>query len=239
MNQPLEEVWREAFAQPAPEPEAEPVEMVFDGLPCKIQPASLEFYIRSGRMPDYLTRIALADDPAQTVAAEFARLDSESYLKSRDFQRTLICDRLVEPRIVDVPLGEADFGPARKEVEQFRDNLTSQAKVITAGTKGAVTEFDALRTSINRNAQVTRGALAQALLEGRKNIGGLVSDAKTAQKEFEALENAEEKALKLASGSGGPLGTLKSALSGGLSIAGGVFGGNLLTGAVSRLTSGI
>ena len=110
MNQPLAEVWRETLAQPAPEPEAEPVEMTFDGLPCKIRPATLEFYIRSGRMPDYLTRIALADDPAQTVAAEFARLDGESYLKSRDFQRTLICDRLVEPRVVDVPLGQEPEG---------------------------------------------------------------------------------------------------------------------------------
>jgi tape measure domain-containing protein len=136
---------------------------------------------------------------------------------------------------IDFPI-TADAQKATEEVARFRQYVNTQFAAATADVKAA---FNTLRDSISKNAETTRTALAQALLEGRRNIGGLVTDAKEAQKEFDKLSKAQEQALKLATGSGGILGTLKSALGGAASIATGFLGGNLLTSAVSNLAGGL
>ena len=84
--------------------QSEPVPMTFDGVPCKVRPLSLEFSIRSGRMPDYLTRIALASDPAATVEREFAAITAEQLLAGQRYQRAAVCRVLDEPRVADIPL---------------------------------------------------------------------------------------------------------------------------------------
>ncbi|MDT7807324.1 MAG: hypothetical protein QOJ70_1137 [Acidobacteriota bacterium] len=140
---------------------------------------------------------------------------------------------------LDFPI-TADAKSAEAEVKRFRQFVNTQFSGVTADVKASTSSFNALRQSINQNAQVTRGALTQALVEGRKNIGGLLSEAKAAQKEFEKLEKAEEKAFKMASGSSGLFGSLTSGLTSGVTgIVGGVLGGNLLLGAVSKLASGL
>src|SRR5947209_2924052 len=90
---------------------------------------------------------------------------------------------------IDFPI-TADAKRATEEVARFREYVNKQFAAASADVKGTTTTFNALHQSIAQNAQVTRGALAQALLEGRRNIGGLVSEAKAAQKEFDALEKA-------------------------------------------------
>lgn len=101
----IADVWRkELDGAPTVEPRAEPVEMTFDGLPCKVRPLNVAFYIESGRMPDYLTRAALyaqKGDQAGTLRA----LDSaqiEEIVEGQKFQRMMVCKVLDEPRVVDV-----------------------------------------------------------------------------------------------------------------------------------------
>jgi len=86
------------------------VEMTFAGLPCKVRPLSLDIYLRSGRLPDYLTRIALSDFDAGTVAQETAGITTEAVLEGRKFQRVAVCRVLVEPRVADVPESETPEG---------------------------------------------------------------------------------------------------------------------------------
>jgi hypothetical protein len=134
----------------------------------------------------------------------------------------------------------ADPKQAEAEVKRFRAFVGSQMSRVSSDVKASAGAFNTLRQSINQNAETTRGALARALLEGKKNIGGLVSEAKTAQKEFQALENAEARALKLATGSGGLFSTIKSGLSSGITqTALGFLGGNLLTGALTKVGAGL
>lgn len=66
--------------------------------------------------------------------------------------------------------------------------------------KAAVRGFGDIKKAATDNAQRTQQALAGALAAGKKNLGGLISEAKKAQAEFRALEKAEERALRLASG---------------------------------------
>lgn len=66
--------------------------------------------------------------------------------------------------------------------------------------QSAKKNFGDLKRAAEDNSRKTQQALASALLAGKKNVGGLVSEAKRAQAEFKALEKAEEKALRLASG---------------------------------------
>ena len=134
----------------------------------------------------------------------------------------------------------ADPAQAEAEVKRFRAFVNSQFAGVSSDVKSSASAFTTLRQSIRQNADTTRGALARALLEGKKNIGGLVSEAKSAQKEFDALEKAEARALKMATGSGGLFGALKSELSSGIAqTALGFFGGNLLTGAFTKLGAGL
>lgn len=66
--------------------------------------------------------------------------------------------------------------------------------------KSAVRGFDDVKKAAVNNSQKTQQALASALLAGKKNVGGLITEARKAQAEFRALEKAEEKALRLATG---------------------------------------
>jgi tape measure domain-containing protein len=66
--------------------------------------------------------------------------------------------------------------------------------------KSAVRGFADVKKAATDNAQKTQHALAGALAAGKKNVGGLISEARKAQAEFRALEKAEEKALRLSSG---------------------------------------
>lgn len=109
MNQPINDVWKQKLAEQVEE-QAEPVEMTFDGLPCKMYPVPLEFYIRSGRMPSYLTNIALADLDAAVVERETAGITTEQFIEAQRFQRLAVCRALAEPRVVDAPQGEEPEG---------------------------------------------------------------------------------------------------------------------------------
>lgn len=107
------DVWRKAL-ESAPEalPDAEPVEMTFDGMPCRVRPLNVAFYIESGRMPDYLTRAALYAQKGDNVGTVRA-LDSaqiEDLVEGQKFQRMLVCKALEEPRVVDAPPGAESEG---------------------------------------------------------------------------------------------------------------------------------
>jgi hypothetical protein len=109
----INDVWRKALDEaPEPEPEGEPVEMTFDGLPCRARPLNVAFYIESGRMPDYLTKAALyaqkGDQGGTLRALDSAQI--EELVAGQKFQRMLVCKVLEEPRVVDVPPGEAPEG---------------------------------------------------------------------------------------------------------------------------------
>jgi hypothetical protein len=107
-DETITEVWKAKLAEPAPE--TEPVEMTFDGLPCKVRPLSLEFYLRSGRMPGYLARIAMHEGKKEVVDRELAAVSPEDVLAGQAFQRTAVCKVLAEPHVVDVPMGEEPEG---------------------------------------------------------------------------------------------------------------------------------
>lgn len=109
----ISDFWRKLLSEaPEPEPEVEPIEMTFDGIPARVRPLNVAFYIESGRMPDYLTRAALyaqKGDQAGTLRA----LDSaqiEEVVEGQKFQRMLVCKALEEPRVVDVLPGQAPEG---------------------------------------------------------------------------------------------------------------------------------
>lgn len=104
------DVWKRELATSAP-PEVEPVEMTFDGLPCRVRPIDLAFYVRSGRMPDYLARITFHDGDARAaVDGALAAVSTDDVLAGAKFQRLIVCRALDEPRVVDAPEGEAPEG---------------------------------------------------------------------------------------------------------------------------------
>jgi hypothetical protein len=110
MKESIVDIWKQELAAPAAEADAEPVEMTFDGLPCKVRPVPLEFYVRSGRMPSYLTRIVLASGDPAVIEREFATIKPEAVVEGREFQRAAVCRALVEPGVVDVTPGDEPEG---------------------------------------------------------------------------------------------------------------------------------
>lgn len=99
------EVWKKELAAAALPVEVvqEPVAMVFDGLPCKVRPLDMSFYVRSGRMPAHLARLGLHVQNGDQVAAEKAleAVPVEDIIAGQQFQRMAICRVLDEPRVVD------------------------------------------------------------------------------------------------------------------------------------------
>jgi tape measure domain-containing protein len=121
---------------------------------------------------------------------------------------------------------EIDAKAAHKDLKLAE----AEAKSLTKSVEQSSVSFKGLKQAAESQAKSTRQTLAQSLLEGKRNIGGLVQEARAAQKDFEKLEKAEAKALKLTSGGGG----FKSLL-GGLSGGSGDSGGGLLGGLASGL----
>ncbi len=111
---------------------------------------------------------------------------------------------------------EIDAKAAHKDLKL----VEAEAKTLTKSVDKTAVSFKGLKESAESQAKSSRQVLAQAVLEGKRNIGGLVTNAREAQKDFEKLEKAEAKALKLSSGGGGLKGLL-GGLSGG---GGGVLG---------------
>jgi hypothetical protein len=111
MSETITDIWKQKLAESAP-PEDEPVEMTFDGLPCKVRPLGMDFYIKSGRMPAHLASTTLylqARDEAGVNRA-LENVSPEEMLKGQQFQRVALCRALVEPKVVDVPPGEEPEG---------------------------------------------------------------------------------------------------------------------------------
>jgi hypothetical protein len=92
------------------EAQAELVPMIFDGIPCMARPLGLDFWLRSGRMPDYLARIALADGNPAVVERELAAVTPDALLEGQHFQRAAVCRVFsgegVTPRVADVLPGK-------------------------------------------------------------------------------------------------------------------------------------
>lgn len=65
------------------EQEAPPVPMTFDDIECMVRPLDLAFFIRSGRMPDYLARIAMTPGNPEVAAREVANVTAEQVLEGQ------------------------------------------------------------------------------------------------------------------------------------------------------------
>ncbi|MDT5262282.1 MAG: hypothetical protein QOC61_1286 [Acidobacteriota bacterium] len=140
--------------QSAP-PEVEPVEMTFDGIPCKARPLSLEFYIRSGRMPDYLARIVLSGCNPQTVESELAGVVTpDALLAGQKFQRVAVCRVLdTDPRVVDTlpeetPADSLSYMRLAESAPKFVDAVFAWVlkgcPLPVEGSEGKADEADAL-----------------------------------------------------------------------------------------------
>jgi hypothetical protein len=144
-----------AERQAAAEPEAEPVQMIFDGVPCKARPLSLEFYIRSGRMPDYLARIALSGCHPQAVERELATVTTEALLAGQKFQRVAVCHVLKDEGVVDcqpeqTPEGAISYTTLAESSPKFVDAVFAWVMMgcplPAEGGEGAGDESAALET---------------------------------------------------------------------------------------------
>lgn len=110
MNRTVIDFWQQKREEPEPEPSGEPIEMTLAGMPCRLRPLSTEFYIRSGRMPAYLARIAMQPRNPEAVDKELAAVSAEDVLAGQAFQRAAVCRVLAAPRAVDVPQGQEPEG---------------------------------------------------------------------------------------------------------------------------------
>ena len=111
MSQSINEVWKQKLKEPVKE-NHEPVNMEFDGMPCKVRPLDMEFYIKSGRIPSHLARVALFLQQRNVEEANKALMDvhPDEFLKGEEFRRKAICRTMIEPRVVDVPPGQEPEG---------------------------------------------------------------------------------------------------------------------------------
>lgn len=110
MSQSISDVWTRELA--APVTEAAPVEMTFDGLPCKVRPLGMDFYIRSGRIPSHFARMSLFLQQRNVEEATRAleSVHPDELIKGEEFKRAAVCRVMVEPRVVDVPPGQQPEG---------------------------------------------------------------------------------------------------------------------------------
>ncbi len=69
--------------------EASAVPMVFAGFPCTVIPLPWTVFVLSGRMPEYITNITLAE-PGDTTAAK-RELTAEETKEGEEFKRAVIC----------------------------------------------------------------------------------------------------------------------------------------------------
>jgi hypothetical protein len=92
----------------AAEPETPAVEMTFAGLLCKVRPLPADFYLRSGRMPDFLTRIAFSVGDGEAIKRELEAVKADDVIAGRRFQRVAVSRVLVEPRVADATAGPTD-----------------------------------------------------------------------------------------------------------------------------------
>lgn len=111
MAESISDVWKQKLAEPVAEQDA-PVALTFDGLPCKVRPLGMDFYIRSGRMPAHLasTVLYLQAGNQEGVDRSLENVPPDELIKGQKFQRVALCRALVEPRVVDVPPGEEPEG---------------------------------------------------------------------------------------------------------------------------------
>jgi hypothetical protein len=108
----IEAVWRRELAASEPPAPDEPVDVVFDFLPCKARPFGLDSYIRSGRIPTYLASAALSLQARDQKGADKAlsAVSSEDMIEGQRFQRFVVCKVMHEPRVADVPPGQEPEG---------------------------------------------------------------------------------------------------------------------------------
>jgi hypothetical protein len=85
----------------AAEPETPALEMTFAGLLCKVRPLSLEFYVRSGRMPDFLAHVAFNLGNSEAIQSAVEAVSTDDVIAAHRFQRTVVSRVLVEPRVSD------------------------------------------------------------------------------------------------------------------------------------------
>lgn len=91
---PFKQKFEEARAEQA----SKAVAMEFAGFPCKAIPLPYSVFVVSGRMPEYLTNIVLAEPDEK--AAEAREPTAEEVKESEKFRCTAVCRVLVEPRVI-------------------------------------------------------------------------------------------------------------------------------------------
>jgi hypothetical protein len=100
MSNSVNDAFKDRLRQARAEQEAEAVPMEFAGFPCRVIPLPLNVWMRSGRMPDFLTSKYLA--AAEAGEDETAvNLTPEEALEATAFRRKAVCRVMVEPRIVE------------------------------------------------------------------------------------------------------------------------------------------
>jgi hypothetical protein len=115
----------------AAQPETPALEMTFAGLPCKVRPLPVDFYVRSGRMPDFLTRIAFSLNDAEAIKRELESVSADDVIQGRRFQGVAVCRVLDEPRVV-LQEGDAldddgalDYAELAERAPDFVDGIFS------------------------------------------------------------------------------------------------------------------
>ena len=92
------DTFKERLERRRKEQEAHAVPMVFEGFPCTAIPLPWQVFTLSGRMPEYLTLITLAE-PGEKQAQK-RELSADEIREGEAFKRTVVCRVVVSPRII-------------------------------------------------------------------------------------------------------------------------------------------
>jgi hypothetical protein len=121
--------FRAKFEEARAKQEAQAVEMEFAGFPCKVIPLPYSVFLTSGRMPEYLTDIVLAE-PSEKAAA--AREPTAQEVKDgEEFRCKAVCRVMVWPRI----LNAADYAAEAERRRQWGADLEAERAIALARAK--------------------------------------------------------------------------------------------------------
>jgi hypothetical protein len=90
-------VWREKSTAKVKTPV---IEREFAGLPCKVRRTPLLAWIRAGQMPGFLAEIVARSFDGEDAELDEKTLTSEQKKEFGHFRRVMLCETVVEPRIV-------------------------------------------------------------------------------------------------------------------------------------------
>jgi hypothetical protein len=105
MSQNLEttpaDVFRRKLEEARERRQSEGFPMEFAGFPCKVRQLSRLHFIRTGRMPEYLTRLVIASiDRREEATATERQASAAEIVEGEVFMREAVCAVMVEPRVV-------------------------------------------------------------------------------------------------------------------------------------------